>query len=204
MSKLAPISFLFAFVTTVAGCAELESAAPAATASEELAVKGHGHGGKQCIRTGCGGDVCADHSVITTCELRPESICFKHATCEPQTDGECGFDVTADVQQCLDEVHAGKDIWLSMLPRQCGTNPWEKNAQSTEKFPHLRGELASIAAFYASVGVSFEELGLVEHGQLTAVCLSCSCPRGDRLMVKVNAFQAQQLKQLGFKELSAE
>src|SRR5262249_18056017 len=148
MSKIAPLSFVFAFVTAIPACAEIESAAPAATGSEELAVKG-----KQCKRTGCSGDICADHEVITTCEVRPKAVCFDNATCERQADGGCGFDITDEVQQCLEEIEAGTDLWLSMLPKQCGTNPWEQHPQSTKNFPFLQGELAAIAAFYASLGV---------------------------------------------------
>lgn len=54
-----------------------------------------------CGKGGCSGQVCADHSVITTCEFRPEYACFKAAKCERQQDGQCGFTTTAALTACL-------------------------------------------------------------------------------------------------------
>jgi hypothetical protein len=54
-----------------------------------------------CMKTGCSGQVCADHSVITTCEFRPEYACYRDATCEVQADGYCGWTETAALDACL-------------------------------------------------------------------------------------------------------
>jgi hypothetical protein len=54
-----------------------------------------------CIRTGCSGQVCADHSVITTCEYRAEYACYKSATCTRQADGACGWTMTSELKSCL-------------------------------------------------------------------------------------------------------
>jgi hypothetical protein len=57
--------------------------------------------GRKCFKTGCGGQVCADKDVITTCEWRPEYECYKKATCERQADGNCGFTKTPELTSCL-------------------------------------------------------------------------------------------------------
>src|SRR3989344_3351533 len=44
-----------------------------------------------CVVTGCSSQVCAEEDVITTCEYRSEYACYKSATCERQTNGECGW-----------------------------------------------------------------------------------------------------------------
>lgn len=54
-----------------------------------------------CIKTGCSGQVCADHDVITKCDFRPEYACYRQATCELQADGTCGFTQTPALTQCL-------------------------------------------------------------------------------------------------------
>jgi hypothetical protein len=54
-----------------------------------------------CVKTGCSGQVCADHSVITTCEFRPEFGCYHAATCERQADGACGFTQTPALTSCI-------------------------------------------------------------------------------------------------------
>jgi len=56
---------------------------------------------KPCMKTGCSSQVCADHNVITTCEFRPEYECYQKATCERQTDGNCGFTKTPELTACL-------------------------------------------------------------------------------------------------------
>ena len=56
---------------------------------------------KPCIKTGCSSQVCSDHDVITTCEFRPEYACYQKASCERQTDGNCGFTKTRELTACL-------------------------------------------------------------------------------------------------------
>lgn len=54
-----------------------------------------------CAKSGCSGQVCADHSVITTCEFRPEYGCYHAATCERQADGACGWTKTPALTSCI-------------------------------------------------------------------------------------------------------
>ncbi|MBI4818214.1 MAG: proprotein convertase P-domain-containing protein [Deltaproteobacteria bacterium] len=54
-----------------------------------------------CHTTGCSGQVCANSDRITTCEFRDEYMCYRSASCEPQTDGHCGFTPTPTLDQCL-------------------------------------------------------------------------------------------------------
>jgi hypothetical protein len=54
-----------------------------------------------CVKGGCSGQVCADHSVITTCEMRPEYACYHAAACERQADGACGWTKTPSLTSCI-------------------------------------------------------------------------------------------------------
>jgi hypothetical protein len=54
-----------------------------------------------CLTSGCSGQVCADHSVITTCDWRPEYACYHTATCARQDDGACGWTATSALSSCL-------------------------------------------------------------------------------------------------------
>lgn len=58
-----------------------------------------------CAVAGCSGQLCvsADEAaeIITTCEFRAEYACYREASCEPQTDGRCGWTETPELQRCL-------------------------------------------------------------------------------------------------------
>lgn len=54
-----------------------------------------------CVRTGCSGQICADQHRVSTCEFRPEYACFASATCERQTNGQCGWTQTPALTSCL-------------------------------------------------------------------------------------------------------
>jgi len=56
---------------------------------------------KPCIKTGCSGQVCSDHDVITTCIYRTEYECYKKATCERQADGNCAWTKSPELTSCL-------------------------------------------------------------------------------------------------------
>jgi len=57
-----------------------------------------------CQVAGCSSQLCVDSSIgdiITTCEWREEYACYQTATCERQTDGQCGWTLTEELQACL-------------------------------------------------------------------------------------------------------
>jgi eight-cysteine-cluster-containing protein len=54
-----------------------------------------------CYRTGCSGQVCADHDVVTSCEYLEQYACLDKAICQRQADGQCGWTITPDAAICL-------------------------------------------------------------------------------------------------------
>ena len=56
---------------------------------------------KPCIKTGCSGQICADETMMSTCEYREEYACYKKASCERQANGNCGFTKTPELTSCL-------------------------------------------------------------------------------------------------------
>jgi hypothetical protein len=54
-----------------------------------------------CRPTGCGGQICADKSVFSTCVYRPEYACYKTATCERNAAGSCAWRSTPELTKCL-------------------------------------------------------------------------------------------------------
>ena len=56
---------------------------------------------KECVRTGCSGQLCAETELVSTCEFKPEYACYQKATCERQKNGQCGFTQTHELVQCL-------------------------------------------------------------------------------------------------------
>jgi len=59
---------------------------------------------KECKPSGCSAQVCADEEVITTCEFKPEYLCYKTAKCERQADGKCGWTKTPELGACLENA----------------------------------------------------------------------------------------------------
>jgi eight-cysteine-cluster-containing protein len=55
----------------------------------------------ECRPTGCSGQVCADHAVVTTCEWREEYACYRLSRCERQADGGCAWSPTPELAACL-------------------------------------------------------------------------------------------------------
>jgi hypothetical protein len=99
-----------------------------------------------------------------------------------------------------DVVPTPQTTWLTMSPRQCGTNPWERSTipnSSTSSL--LSGEAASVERYFQSQGIQLEEIGFLNATEPRMVCMACQCPRGDVLVVKAaTAADAKALKQNGF------
>jgi len=54
-----------------------------------------------CIITGCSSHICADEDVITTCEFRPEYVCYQNALCKRDLNNQCGWEETKELSLCL-------------------------------------------------------------------------------------------------------
>jgi eight-cysteine-cluster-containing protein len=56
-----------------------------------------------CFVGGCSSQVCSDRNdfPVTTCEWREQFACYRTATCERQSNGQCGWTMTSALQQCL-------------------------------------------------------------------------------------------------------
>lgn len=58
-----------------------------------------------CAVAGCGQQLCVSAqeaaTIVTTCEYRAEYACYREASCEPQSDGQCGWTETEELRQCL-------------------------------------------------------------------------------------------------------
>ncbi len=68
------------------------------------ATPGPTPGGGDCIVTGCSAQLCAEESLVTTCEYREEYACYKTARCERQPAGGCGWTPTEELLSCLKET----------------------------------------------------------------------------------------------------
>lgn len=70
------------------------------TSNDGLGLQANG-----CAVAGCSGQLCvsADEAgdIVTTCEYRSEYACYKEASCEPQSNGKCGWTMSNDLKTCL-------------------------------------------------------------------------------------------------------
>jgi hypothetical protein len=84
--------------------------------------------------------------------------------------------------------------WLAYAPRQCGQNAWQLDPSSGdgEDGGYRVPELEEIDAFFEGQGIELESLGRVDL-PTDVVCLSCSCSRGDVLVVEALSVDAGAL-----------
>ena len=54
-----------------------------------------------CKPTGCSGEICSDQQAVSSCIYRPEYACYKNATCERLSSGQCGWITTSTLLNCL-------------------------------------------------------------------------------------------------------
>lgn len=54
-----------------------------------------------CVITGCSGQICSDKGQYSTCEIPPGYSCYQTGRCERQNDGNCGWKMTTEMQNCL-------------------------------------------------------------------------------------------------------
>ncbi len=59
---------------------------------------------KECLITGCSGQLCAEEEIITDCQYRPEYECYKKTTWQRQPDGQCGWTPTLEFIECLENT----------------------------------------------------------------------------------------------------
>ncbi len=87
--------------------------------------------------------------------------------------------------------------WLTVSPKQCQTNPWDRTSVGQT---HLTGELGRVATFFASKSIAIEQVGVLAPPSPMIACAACSCPRGDLVVVKAaNANDATRLQnEFGF------
>lgn len=56
----------------------------------------------KCYIGGCSSQICSDQEgAISTCEYREEYACYQTATCERQSNGQCGWTNTPALRECL-------------------------------------------------------------------------------------------------------
>jgi len=66
---------------------------------------------------------------------------------------------------------------MSISPKQCGGNPWQTAPTSSPA-----EELELVDSYFAAEGATVPLRGFTYPAEPTAVCASCACARGDRLV----------------------
>ena len=82
-------------------------------------LPGEGIVANGCAVSGCSGQLCVSmeeaSDTFTTCEYRAEYACYAEASCEPQTDGKCGWTQTTELKQCLANPPAEAEMELEVM-----------------------------------------------------------------------------------------
>jgi hypothetical protein len=83
---------------------------------------------------------------------------------------------------------------VSLEPKQCGSNPWETIPTSS-----IDEELELVDTWLAGETAKVGQRGFMYPAEPKAVCASCACPRGDRLVAfPLDQESAGMLASLGF------
>lgn len=117
--------------------------------------------------------------------------CVSGAHCEGEVTCPVGVEcIWVNEGTCVEDYE-----WLALGARQCGTNPWEGGTPAGDD------ELAVVDSFFSAEGFDLLSVGLVDlPGDV--VCQSCACSRGDALVVKARASEAEALVEaFGFARL---
>lgn len=54
-----------------------------------------------CVISGCSSEICGEEERMSICIFRPEYACYKDAKCGRQENGQCGWTVTKELNNCL-------------------------------------------------------------------------------------------------------
>ena len=97
----------FSKPTTPAGMLILKndnpSGDPARDEEVDVPVRFEATTSASCHPTGCSSQICSDSDMITDCIYLPEYACYKKATCERQSDGQCGWTQTPELTSCINK-----------------------------------------------------------------------------------------------------
>jgi hypothetical protein len=102
--------------------------------------------------------------------------CFADSDCASGL--HCENEITcAPGTQCLwvrEGVCTGDYAWMTYAPRQCGTNPWQTDAQPGDGVDPATpdAELAAIDSYYEAQGVNMLQVGKLVTAEPTFQCLA--------------------------------
>ena len=71
-----------------------------------------------CVVAGCSSQLCISKDEqeagggISTCEFREEYACYRFSECREQADGQCGWTMTPEVTQCLENPPTLQSAWI--------------------------------------------------------------------------------------------
>lgn len=97
--------------------------------------------------------------------------------------------------------------WLTIAPRQCGTNPWNGAVPAPgQEASWLAGEAGEVDNFFRAKGIKLEQVGFGRPSEPMMVCMACQCPRGDTLVVhaKSQADAKKLVDQYGFAPMASD
>jgi hypothetical protein len=136
---------------------------------------------------------CAETSVLKFCDEQG-SCGAKQPVCQGPRPGEeggicggfAGF-VCNPGLECADKPDYPDDdstgtcqkpgLWFTYVPRQCDSNPWSPSTLDTEP--------QAVHTYYQRLGIELAYAGFLHDQDPLPTCMACSCPRGDRLLVRV-------------------
>lgn len=153
------------------------------------------------VKCPAGGEACGPAAVPVGGACWADAECVAGAHCEGEIVCEPGTACLWTRQgTCVEDY-----VWLAIEPKQCASNPWNVTTPGDGETPSYPiSELAYVDNYFESRGIDLLEVGLVWPAEPLFTCSACSCPRGDRLVVKARGVDAPRLvSEFGFTALGA-
>jgi hypothetical protein len=108
-----------------------------------------------CYVGGCSAQICSDQKdVVSNCEFKNEYACYKTATCERQTNGQCGWTQTPALVSCLKNspngtisghVTIGPNCPVERLDQPCPPPPSAYSSREAVIYAHNGSTIISKA-----------------------------------------------------------
>ncbi|MDO8624857.1 MAG: hypothetical protein Q7R47_02145, partial [Candidatus Diapherotrites archaeon] len=118
-------------------------------------------------------------------------------------DDRNALSVRLVVTRATDDSDSSAQVWMQILPVQCGTNAWEIWHRDLNRVYIRAPTEQEILTEWLSTTQQITVLDFAQKPAAdgTVVCEACSCGRGDTLAVKVSATDATKLSSLGWTKL---
>ncbi len=111
--------------------------------------------------------------------------------------------------------------WLEIDPKQCGSNPWEKDWEQIDNTVPTKCQTQCVQVdkqesadcqtkclvqdYYSRKGIEILDVKAISYkekfGKYVPVCEACDCPGGETLYIQVHLSETSKMIEMGFRQI---